>query len=100
MRNNYDDMLELPRHVSRVHPPMSIEERAAQFAPFAALTGHRELVKKVEGMEKGEELEVIEEMGEWVDEMDKIDGINEGCEMGKIGEIDEVRGAREDDDIM
>ena len=35
----YDDLLGLPHPVSRRHPPMSRAERAAQFAPFAALTG-------------------------------------------------------------
>lgn len=35
----YDDMLELPRHVSSHRAPMSRQDRAAQFAPFAALTG-------------------------------------------------------------
>lgn len=40
MRSPYEDILHLPRHVSAVHPQMSREERAAQFAPFAALTGH------------------------------------------------------------
>lgn len=35
----YEDMLQLPRPVSRKHRPMAREDRAAQFAPFAALTG-------------------------------------------------------------
>ena len=35
----YDDIIDLPHHVSVVHPHMSINDRAAQFAPFAALTG-------------------------------------------------------------
>ena len=35
----YDDLLGLSHPVSRRHPPMSRLERAAQFAPFAALTG-------------------------------------------------------------
>lgn len=39
MKNNYDDIINLPHHVSKKHPPMSMEQRAAQFAPFAALTG-------------------------------------------------------------
>lgn len=44
--HKYDDIIGLPRHVSRTHPPMPAKDRAAQFAPFAALTGHREAVKE------------------------------------------------------
>ena len=36
----YDDIVRLPHHVSRKHPQMSMHDRAAQFAPFAALTGY------------------------------------------------------------
>ena len=39
MSDKYDDIINLPHHVSRKHPPMSLHNRAAQFAPFAALTG-------------------------------------------------------------
>ena len=46
MRRNYDDIINLPRHVSDKHPHMSIHDRAAQFAPFAALTGHSEAVSE------------------------------------------------------
>lgn len=35
----YDDIIRLPHHVSQNHPQMPLRERAAQFAPFAALTG-------------------------------------------------------------
>ena len=35
----YDDIIDLPHHVSKTHPPMSMTGRAAQFSPFAALTG-------------------------------------------------------------
>ena len=38
--HNYDDILHLPHPVSKKHPPMSLSSRAAQFSPFAALTGH------------------------------------------------------------
>lgn len=36
----YDDIIGLPHHVSSHHPQMPIRDRAAQFAPFAALSGH------------------------------------------------------------
>lgn len=36
---NYDDLIDLPRPVSKRHAPLSKLQRAAQFAPFAALTG-------------------------------------------------------------
>ncbi len=36
----YDDIIDMPHHVSDRHPHMSVHDRAAQFAPFAALTGH------------------------------------------------------------
>ena len=36
----YDDIIHLPHHTSPTRPRMSMHDRAAQFAPFAALTGH------------------------------------------------------------
>ncbi len=41
---NYDDIINLPHHISKKRPQMSIEMRAAQFAPFAALTGFEDEV--------------------------------------------------------
>lgn len=38
--HRYDDLLDLPHPVSQKHPHMSAHDRAAQFSPFAALTGH------------------------------------------------------------
>ena len=43
--NKYDDIINLPHHVSRTHPQMSMWNRAAQFAPFAALTGYDDAIK-------------------------------------------------------
>lgn len=40
MKNPYEDMINLPRHTSASHPHMSLHDRAAQFSPFAALTGY------------------------------------------------------------
>lgn len=39
MTGPYDDIIHLPRPVSKKHPPMPLSKRAAQFLPFAALTG-------------------------------------------------------------
>lgn len=41
---NYDDIIHLPHPVSKKHPQMSLIDRAAQFSPFAALTGHEEAI--------------------------------------------------------
>ncbi len=46
MKGKYDDIINLPRHVSKKRPPMANIDRAAQFAPFAALTGHEDAVKE------------------------------------------------------
>ena len=44
--NEYDDIIDLPHHVSQRHPKMTMMQRAAQFAPFSALTGHSEAIEK------------------------------------------------------
>lgn len=45
-KGEYDDIINLPHHVSEKHPRMSLEARSAQFAPFAALTGYDEQVRE------------------------------------------------------
>lgn len=45
-QNSYDDIMNVPHHVSSVHPPMSRQERAAQFSPFAALTGYESAIRE------------------------------------------------------
>ena len=42
----YEDIIHLPHHVSARHPQMSRENRAAQFAPFAALTGYGDVIRE------------------------------------------------------
>ena len=44
----YEDIIHLPHHVSVRHPQMSRQDRAAQFAPFAALTGHKDAIRETE----------------------------------------------------
>lgn len=40
MNDSYEDIINLPHHVSKRHRQMPLAERAAQFVPFAALEGH------------------------------------------------------------
>lgn len=44
--HKYDDIINLPHHVSVRHPRMAPLDRAAQFSPFAALTGHEAAIKE------------------------------------------------------
>lgn len=46
IRKKYGAIIDLPHHQSDVHPRMSMYDRAAQFSPFAALTGHAESIKE------------------------------------------------------
>lgn len=60
----YDDIINLSHHESKKYPRMSNEARAAQFAPFAALTGYDDAIKETarltsERIEINEELKVI-----------------------------------------
>lgn len=40
----YEDIVNLPPHISKKYPQPTMEERAARFAPFAAITGYEEMV--------------------------------------------------------
>ena len=46
MNGKYDKIMELPHHVSKTRPQMPMSDRAAQFAPFAALTGYDAAIKE------------------------------------------------------
>lgn len=50
VQQKYEDILNLPHHVSETHPPMPTADRASQFAPFAALTGYKEAIEETERM--------------------------------------------------
>ena len=43
---SYEDIINLPHHVSKRHPQMSMKKRAAQFAPFAAMEGYKESIEE------------------------------------------------------
>lgn len=60
MKNDYSDIIDHPHYVSKTRPQMSELERAAQFSPFAALTGYDAAIQETgrltdERMEIGEE---------------------------------------------
>ena len=59
----YEDIIDLPHHVSKTHPQMSVYNRAAQFAPFAALTGHDEAIEETAILQREEALNDVELTG-------------------------------------
>jgi len=65
--NPYADIINLPRHISVRHPQMSMDKRAAQFSPFAAMVGHDAAIRETARLTE-EQLELSE------DEKDIIDG--------------------------
>lgn len=60
MKNDYDDIINLPHHVSSTRPQMSMIDRAAQFSPFAALTGYDAAIKET-GRLTDEKIELDDE---------------------------------------
>lgn len=44
---NYDDIINLPHHVSKKRKQMSLKNRSAQFAPFSALKGYQEKINEI-----------------------------------------------------
>ena len=58
--NQYEDIINLPHHVSPSRPQMPMSDRAAQFAPFAALTGYDAAIKET-GRLTDEKIELDEE---------------------------------------
>ena len=60
MTDNYDDIIHLPHHVSKRHPQMSLYNRAAQFAPFSALTGYGEAIAET-ARQTNPKIEIMED---------------------------------------
>lgn len=71
--SKYEDIMEHPRHVSNTRVQMPVSDRAAQFSPFAALTGYDAAIK---------------EMGRLTDEWIELD---EGSKMLLDGRLQEVK---------
>lgn len=64
---NYDDIINLPHYESTKHPRMSALNRAAQFSPFAALTGHEAAISETARL-TNTKLELDEDRKEELDE--------------------------------
>lgn len=64
--HRYDDIIDLPHHTSKKHPRMPLLDRAAQFAPFAALTGHEAAIKETARLTE-DEIELDENRKELLD---------------------------------
>lgn len=67
MKDLYEDIIHLPHHVSKTRPQMSMIDRAAQFSPFAALTGYDAAIKETgrltdERTDLGEETKAMLDM--------------------------------------
>ncbi|MCI9075174.1 MAG: hypothetical protein HFH10_05120 [Dorea sp.] len=60
----YKDIIDLPHHVSEKHQKMSLRDRAAQFAPFAAISGHREVIMETERRHVSDDMERAEYEGD------------------------------------
>ena len=87
MKNNsYDDIINLPHPVSKNHPQMPFRDRAAQFAPFAALTGHDAAIKETARL-TDERLELSEEVIAQLNEKINIIRNNIGIEQNVSGTV-------------
>ena len=73
--NHYDDIIDLPHHVSNKRAPMSLCARAAQFSPFSALTGYDKVVKETERLTR-EQIE-LDEKGIPIEDLMKSEYIND-----------------------
>ena len=59
--NRYSDIIGLPHHVSPNHPKMTMMQRAAQFAPFAALVGFEDSIREGRLSQTEDDHSVIDE---------------------------------------
>ena len=69
--NKYDNIINLPHHVSKTRKPMSLYNRAAQFAPFAALTGYDDAIKETARLTE-ERIELSDELKNMLNQKIKL----------------------------
>ena len=77
--NSYGDIINHPHHVSTRHPRMAMTDRAAQFSPFAALTGYGEVIKETARLtdrkpelSESEKEDAKKDMASMLDYIDKL----------------------------
>ena len=92
----YDDIIHLPHHVSSVHPPMSLHDRAAQFSPFAALSGFEGEIRETERLTEGK-IELDEEEAArvsltWFLPDERKNGGSYERAAGRVKKLDPVQG--------
>lgn len=63
----YEDIINIPRHISKTHPQASMADRAARFSPFAAISGYEEMVKEAARVTE-ERIEITEAAKELLNE--------------------------------
>ena len=69
--NKYKDIINLPHHASKTRKPMSLYNRAAQFAPFAALTGYDDAIKETARLTE-ERIELSDELKNMLNQKIKL----------------------------
>ena len=79
-KNPYEDIIHLPHHQAANRPHMSLYNRAAQFSPYAALTGYGDMV-----LEEARQTEIKHELGDFEkEELDqKLFMIQEAIQRGE-----------------
>ena len=70
-KGSYEDIINLPHHVSSKRPQMPMLDRAAQFSPFAALTGYDDAIHET-GRLTDEKIDLSEEEKEALDRKQQI----------------------------
>ena len=63
----YEDIINIPRHISKTHPEPSIADRAARFSPFAAINGYEDMVREA-ARETEERVEITDATKEQLNE--------------------------------
>ena len=105
---DYKDIINLPRHISKSRAKMAVENRAAQFAPFSAVVGHDAAIKEtarytdrkkeLDEMEKVIIDEKLREISEWLPEQREIEIVHfvqdtdkaGGCYESKFGCVKKI----------